>query len=302
METQAEADAVAHEDRRERRRTLVRILALTAAGALCLAGLVSIGIFLFGTFGETETRLLATALAVAGYSLTGLAATMRVGRRPFWLAPLGIGVSSIAFGLMVVLIWSDPEGDLLGRAAGSVTVVAVAIAHASLLLPRHADQRAAKAVLAGTLAASTVLATMLVVLMLFALEPGERYLRWLGVFAVLTVLGTLLVPLLRKMTGRPGTPIVAAGQAVGTAAETPRLTIQFRGRTFDVDAAYREQPRPGYWAEIWESTSGGRAPVSVLLPIGPEQDPYSVMALAVLRLTRAVGSGDASSLLPEPPR
>jgi hypothetical protein len=100
VETQAEADAVAHEDRREigreRRRTLVRIFAVTAAGALCLAGLVSIGIFLFGTFGETETRLLATALAVAGYSLTGLAATMRVGRRPFWLAPLALASRALA--------------------------------------------------------------------------------------------------------------------------------------------------------------------------------------------------------------
>ncbi len=36
---------------------LARIFAVTAAGALCLAGLASIGIFLFGTFGETETRL-----------------------------------------------------------------------------------------------------------------------------------------------------------------------------------------------------------------------------------------------------
>ncbi len=245
---------------------------------------------------------MATTLAVAGYSLTGLAVTTRVGRRPFWLAPLGIGVSSIGFGLTIALIWSAPEDDLLGRVAGSVTVVAVAVAHASLMLPRHADQRAAKAVLAGTQAALAVLATMLVAVMLFALEPGERYFRLVGVVAVLTVLGTLLVPLLRKVLGRPGTSAIAAGQSVAAHAETPRLTIQFKERTFDVHAAYREQPRPGYWAEIWERTNGGRVPVRALLPIGPAQDPYSVMALAVLRLTRAVGSGDASSVPPAPSR
>lgn len=45
-----------------------------------------------------------TAVAVAGYSLTGLAATIVLGRRPTWLAPLGLGASAAGFVPMVALI------------------------------------------------------------------------------------------------------------------------------------------------------------------------------------------------------
>ncbi len=287
---------------REQRRTLLRVFAVMAVGALCLAALVSIVIFLFGSFGETETRLLATALAVAGYSLTGLAATTRIGRRPAWLGPLGIGVSGLGFLLAIALIWTSPEGSLLGRLTGSVTVLAIAIAHASLLLPRHPDQRVTAAVLAATLAMLALLAVMLITLMLFALEPGDWYFRWLGVVAVLTVLGTLLVPILRKATAKPGEPAAEspAVQAREAEAEAARVMVQFSGRTFEVQAAYRESPHPGYWVEVWEILAGGRVGVPDLPPVAPQPDPYTAISLAVLQVMRTVRPGAMPRAAPTP--
>lgn len=281
--------AFGSQEARERRRTLLRVFAVLAVSALCLAALVSIVIFLFGSFGETETRLLSTALAVAGYSLTGLAATTRIGRRPVWLGPLGIGASGVGFLLAISLIWTTPEGDLLVRLTGSATVLAVAIAHASLLLPRHPDQRVTAAVLTATLVMLAVLAAMLIVQMLFAFEPSDWYLRWMGVVAVLTVLGTLLVPILRKATAKPGgLAAVPPAQVWATEAEAVRMMIQFGGRTFEVEATYREAPRPGYWAEVWEIASGGRMKVPDLSLLGPQPDPDTAISLAVVRVMRSV--------------
>lgn len=292
----------ARHETKERRRTLLRVFAVMAVSALCLAALVSIAIFLFGSFGETETRLLATALAVAGYSLTGLAAATRIGRRPGWLGPLGIGVSGFGFFLTTSLIWVAPEGDLLSRLAGSVTVLAIAIAHASLLLPRHPDRRVTASVLAATLAMLALLAAMLITLMLFALEPGDWYFRWLGVVAVLTVLGTLLVPILRKSVAKPGEPpaVIQAAPAVEAQAEPVRVVIQFSGHTFEVEAAYRDAPHPGYWVEVWEIFAGGRVGVADLPLVAPQPDPYTAISLAVLQVMRTVKPGAISRAAPTP--
>lgn len=271
------------------RRTLVRAFALAAVGALCLAALAAILIFLFGEFQETEGRILITTLAVAGYSLIGLAATTRLARPPAWLAPLGLGLSAVGFVLMLALIWTEPKGDVLGQIAGSVLVLAVAIAHAALLLPRRADPPAAGAVLRATLTASAILAAMLIRVILLDTDPGERYARWLGVVAVLDVLGTLLVPILRKLTTKPDVSTLALGEPARTEApEAAGMTVQFKGRTFAVSAVYRQPPDPGFEARVWEVTPSGNEPVAPINHLDVQQDPHAALALAILRLTWAV--------------
>jgi hypothetical protein len=275
-----------------RRRSLTRALAAAAVGALCLAALVAIGIFLFGRFGETEARLLGTAVAVAGYSLTGLAASTLLGRRPTWLAPLGLGASGAGFVLMVALIWTAPDDGLLPRVTMTVLVLAVVIAHAGLLLPRRADPPAAGAVLRATLAAGAVLAVMLIALFLFALEPGEFYFRLLGVAAVLDVLGTLLVPILRKV----GSGVAGASPAPGLedqdgAAADLKLEVRFRSRTFVVRAARARAAAGGFVPEVREIAGARAEPIAVLADAAPLADPHEALALAVLHVVRAVDAG-----------
>ena len=277
-----------------RRRSLARALAVAAVGALCLAALVAIVIFLFGQFGETEARLLGTAVSVAGYSLTGLAATTMLGRRPTWLAPLGLGASGAGFVLMVTLIWTSPNDGLLPRATMSVLVLAVAISHAALLLPRRADLPLPGVVLRATLAASAVLAAMLIALILFAMEPGEFYFRLLGVAAVLDVLGTLLVPILRKVgSGDASAAPVPRLEAGDGAGPDFAMEVKFRGRTFSARATRATPPDSGFAAKAWEVTNAGQAPIAILAGAARCEEPHEALALAVLHIARVVDPGDS---------
>jgi hypothetical protein len=68
--------------RRDPRRPLTTLLIVMVITTLCLSALISIGILLFGDFGETEGRVLLSAMALAGYSLAALVLSVRVGRNP----------------------------------------------------------------------------------------------------------------------------------------------------------------------------------------------------------------------------
>jgi hypothetical protein len=277
----------------EQRRSLARALLLMAVGALSSAALVAIGILLFGDFGETEGRILLTVLAIAGYSLLGLAATTALGRAPIWLAPTGLGVSAVGFVLFVALIWTEPAGSLLGRLMGTCSVVAVAIAHAALLLllTRQAGGTAAAQVRRATLVASSVLTAMLVVILLADWEPPELYGRLLGAVAVLTVLGSLLVPILWKLSA--GAAGVApkgweSGAAEAEAVGGARLDLRYRGRTFIVQAVECEYPERGCAVEAWELARGRRAPVAGLGDLGAPDEPHAALGGAVQRIAAIV--------------
>jgi hypothetical protein len=275
------------------RRSLARALLLLAIGALSLAALVAIGILLFGDFGETEGKILLTVLAIAGYSLLGLAATTALGREPLWLAPTGLGVSAVGFVLAVSLIWTTPEGSVLGRLMGTFLVLAVAMAHAALLLllTRHAGGTAAEQVRRVTLVASSVLTAMLVVILLADWEPPELYGRLMGAVAVLAVLGSLLVPILWKLSAGAG---VAPERGWGSgAAETEtgagaRLDLRYQGRTFVVRAFEREHPTAGFAVEAREVAGGGRKPVAGLADQATHDDPHAALGFAVQRITTVV--------------
>jgi hypothetical protein len=280
-----------------RQGALARALVAAAVGTLCLAALVAIGIFLFGEFGETEARLLGTAVTVTGYSLTGLAATTALGRRPTWLAPLGLGASVVGFVLMVALIWTTPDDGLLPRATMSALVLAVAIAHAALLLPRRADFPLPGAVLRATLAASAVLAAMLIVLILTAVEPGEFYFRLLGVAAVLVVLGTLLVPISRKVAGgKVGSGPGAQSEAGEGPGHDLEMAVTFKGRSFAARATRDGFTGRGFVAEAWEIASTGRDAIASLAQTTPLDDPYEALALAVLYIARTADVGEPTGL------
>jgi hypothetical protein len=280
------------------RRSLARALLLLTIGALCLAALVAIGILLFGNFGETEGKILLTVVAIAGYSLLGLAATTALGRGPGWLGPLGVGVSAVGFILFVGLIWIAPEGSLLGRLMGTFLILAVAIAHAALLLllTRRTSGGPVGTVRRATLAASAVLTGMIVVPILTEWEPSGIYVRLLGTIAVLAALGTLLVPILWKLTaGADAQKGQTAGEAKSDSAGTVSLELRYRGRIFTVEATERGRPTPGFAVVAWEVTSAGREPVALLADQDFQEDSHIALASAVRQITAEVDRDDRTT-------
>ncbi len=218
----------------------LRTLVAVPIAILCGCALVAIVLILNGSdVDETSGRVLGTVASLAVASLMASACLALVRRRPPLAAfgYLGILVVVVALALTVGLIWELGDDSDLARPFGIAVVLAVAAAHASLLLAyeREGESEAVRSVRLGTLGAMAILVVLLCVEIV---SPGEDVSwRAVGVFAVLYLLGTLLLPLVRAGT-RPSQattrPVATAG-----AVSTTRLdeTIeQLRGQGFELVA------------------------------------------------------------------
>ncbi len=170
------------------------VLSLIASAA------VAVFIFLLGTFGEVELRLLLTTLAVGIFSLAGLASTALSGNKKHDLFVFFGVVASIAgFVTAAGLIWEVLTGETWGKTFLILAVMSYAAAHTSLLLLIDSKKKIVIHARSATIGFVTVVALMLIYLV-FASGDGidESFFRFLGAFAVLDVLGTVVTPLLRR--------------------------------------------------------------------------------------------------------
>ena len=101
---------------------------------LGINALMGIAVVLGGDMGEAGGRVLGTSLLLTGGVVLGLAcATGQRSRAlgPVW--PIGVVAAALGTTLWIVGIWSTDQGDALWQSAGTLLVVAAAIACASLL-------------------------------------------------------------------------------------------------------------------------------------------------------------------------
>ena len=177
------------------------ILLVPLIASLSLSALVAIFVFLLGDFGETEIRLLLTTLTIGAYSLTGMCASVLYERKRYiLLARAGIVVSATAFLITLGAIWEIIDFENVWKPVAIFTVLAFSIAHSSLLLLAPSDKILVNRFLAATITFIVLVALMLSYLVLDEYDVGDFYYRWLGVFAVLDVLGTIVTPILRKVS------------------------------------------------------------------------------------------------------
>jgi hypothetical protein len=206
-----------------------RFLLLAVADLLTAAAALAIGILLFGDFGSTEGRILATTALLAGYGLFALpAAILRDQRR---LAALTIAVVALAVAgasLTILAIWTGEPPDVLGRSIGTVNgwLVAAAQVAAVALRRRTHDPGIVRRLFAASSTLIVLLAAMLTAL-LWAGIDSERYGRAFGALVVLNVLLVALQPLLARM--HPSETVhrlrvrVAPDKAVELIVEAPDL-------------------------------------------------------------------------------
>jgi hypothetical protein len=172
--------------------------------ALCLAAAGGIVVLLIAdsydaaTLGYTAGLLLAFGLtAAAGISITGRFPIALVG----WLC---VVVAVAGLGVTMRLLWDSDEvaSEALTKAIGSLLVFSLALGLISLMLGRlRPDDGALVSRLAVlTLLATFVTATLLTTGIVWEARD-ELYFRVTAVVAVLSVLGTALVPVLRAMRG-----------------------------------------------------------------------------------------------------
>jgi catechol 2,3-dioxygenase-like lactoylglutathione lyase family enzyme len=179
-------------------RSVIRI----AIAVLCFGAVVLIVLIVSGTgVDETTGKTFGTAVAVAFFSLTGVAGS-NLGRQRPDLAVFGLGtlvISAIAFLVMTATIWS---GSFLGddwKPAVYTGVIAFGCGHASVLLAGSdaGDSDEIRLVRAGTLLALLLLVGATVG-ETSSRSPQHAAVKLIGVLAVIYVLGTIVLGLLRR--------------------------------------------------------------------------------------------------------
>ncbi len=181
-----------------------RAFLISLVASLVLSALVAIVVFLIGNFGETEFRVIATTLTIGLYSLTGLCGSIMLERKKYpGLALIGILISVVGFLITLLAIWELVEFDDFWKIITILIILAVAIAHACLILLIESNKAVVRYSLFGTLVFISLVALMLIMLVLleFDLADNDFAYRLLGVFAVLDVLGTIVTPILKKLNG-----------------------------------------------------------------------------------------------------
>ena len=179
---------------------LKKLFLVTLLFALVVSGFIGISIFVVGDFDDTQLKLLGTTACVGVFCLTGLASV--TGSSTRWFRPLpylGIGSSVAALAMILLLIWEswDTNGineDIYFKVLACLVLLALSIAHLSLLSAVQRMSRLLRWCQRGTLLVIVAVATLLIVGILSLPEfDKELYLRLLGVLVILDVLGTIFV-------------------------------------------------------------------------------------------------------------
>ena len=182
---------------------LQRVFLTSLIVSLVLAAVVGIGIFLFGRFGSREIQILLTILFLVLYSLTALCCAALYERRKYPLVWFpGFLASAAALLMTLASIWELPMARSADERVLSLGVLAFALAHASVLLLLTMIPRSiAWWVRALTLCFIALTAGVLIIIINYEGRVDDDFvIRILGCFAILDALGTLLTPIVLKMT------------------------------------------------------------------------------------------------------
>lgn len=182
-------------------RTLLRAFVTS----LIASALVAIWILISGEANATSSSVLGTTGFLALFSLLGMAANSRqpdtVSRA---LAKAGVASGLLGFTTSVILIWGDLFGHPnLWRVLVFALVTSFAVAHASLLQRLTGKTPQTDLVISTTLSLNGVITVWLWLLIAsdgLADSMGDSGWRMLGVLAVLAVLGTLIAPIMPRIT------------------------------------------------------------------------------------------------------
>lgn len=218
-----------------------RLLVRAVAGVLVATAALAIAVLLFGDFGETEGKVLATTGLLAVFGLVALPAAVLFDQgRLAALAVANVVVAAAALVLSIVGIWAEPASDAFGRTLGSAWIVAVALTQTAAL----ASQRRWTAATRRLFAASVVLASVAAAFALGLVwtDSAGWPARILGAVVVADALAVALQPLLAR----------SAAPAPGLR----RVTIE--GPDAAVEAAVRAAESAG-----GRVVAGGNAPCDV---------------------------------------
>ena len=186
--------------------SLKRAFLQAIIATLVLTALVGIYVFLFGTFGKTEAKILGTTLTICYFSTTSLAcsAAFEKNRHPALSLPgLALGVLGLVF--FIPSIWAEwYDTEAVGKAMGIIGVLSFSLAQACLLSLVPLQRRHAW-VFYAAVALILALAAIISGILIFEPHGGDWIVRVVGVVAILDGCFSLCVPILHRLGGREAT-------------------------------------------------------------------------------------------------
>lgn len=172
--------------------------------SLCLCGLAGIVILIKGSFGIIEQKVLASTAIFALYSILGLCCSMLTKKQRYLFvsyAGISVCIAGVIYSLLFIWAELDSIHSNYGKFMVAFIIVAVVAAHSSLILMVPTVRRLFKAGLAVTIGAMIVVALMTIYLIFsddILLENG-LYFRIMGIFGIITALGTIVFPILARV-------------------------------------------------------------------------------------------------------
>ena len=183
-------------------RRIKRILLRLALVALAVGAVIAIAAIVTGRLDRAEAQILLTDVVVLVYSLFALSVATVATRNPLLAAAGWVCCAcGTLLALVAIWVWSNDAPDLY-RVMGISFVGAFTLAHDSLLVSRRreSDGPPVRAISAATVAIVSALG-ILVALAITGIPDRSTpwYLRLLGVIGVLDLLGTVALPIARKI-------------------------------------------------------------------------------------------------------
>ena len=176
----------------------IKRLSLKAfVGFLSFTALVAIVSVLSGEFGEIQIKVLATSLTISAASICAMSCAAFMEKKKSRALGLGGIFLSVASAALVILgLWPEFDSKEYWKTTITLTVFAVAFAHAFLLvLPDLNDRHKWVQRVAAT---SIGILSLQIVIAVWGEIDEEAYYRVLAMVAIIVGLETLVVPLLMK--------------------------------------------------------------------------------------------------------
>ncbi len=181
---------------------LRRVFLYLLIASVALSALFGIGVILLGDFGSFEVRVLMTTLTVTAASILGLAcgACLEAGRGRI-LPIAGITLSVLSAFLVMFVIWDLlDDSEVFVKSVVTVSALAVASSHLSLLSIARLDKRFAWSWLAAFACVWLLTAILLYILWFEPQSDSDLVSRIIGVLSTLIAALTVITPVFHKLS------------------------------------------------------------------------------------------------------
>jgi len=176
-----------------------RPLLFALIGSVIFAALLGIVLVLQAKWGWFEVRVILTTITIATASVCGLACDLSRTPRGTNAVPIaGLVLTAIAAAMILLGMWLDVNAEEYWKAAASVSILAVATAHVSLLSIARLEGNywwvflIACQIIFG-------LALLLMAVIIIEIDIDRTY-RFIAALAILDAAVTVIVPILHRLS------------------------------------------------------------------------------------------------------